>query len=141
VTSPVTARRWWVLAVVGLAQLLVMVDTTVVNIALPTAQRDLGMSDVSRQWTISAYTLAFGGLILLGGRIADRFGRRNTLLVGIAGFAVASAVGGAAINPEMLIIARIAQGLFAALIAPSTMSLLTTTFTEPRDRAKAFGAR
>jgi EmrB/QacA subfamily drug resistance transporter len=147
VTSPVPTPvaggsakgRWWVLTVVGLAMLLVMVDTTVVNIALPTAQRDLGMSDVGRQWTISAYTLAFGGLILLGGRIADRFGRRATLLVGIVGFAVASAIGGAAVNPEMLVVARIAQGLFAALIAPSTMSLLTITFTEPRERAQAFG--
>ncbi|WP_246258160.1 MFS transporter [Amycolatopsis anabasis] len=140
--APVAApdrRRWWVLAIVGLAQLLVILDTTVVNIALPAAQRDLGLSDVGRQWTISAYTLAFGGLLLVGGRLADRLGRRNTLLVGVAGFAIASAVGGAATGPEMLIGARAAQGVFAALLTPSTMSLLTTTFTETRERAKAIG--
>jgi EmrB/QacA subfamily drug resistance transporter len=134
-----TSRQWWVLAVVGVAQLLIMVDTTVMNIALPAAQHDLGMSDASRQWTISAYSLAFGALLLLGGRLADRLGRRNTLLAGITGFALASAIGGAASGPGMLIAARATQGLFAALLAPSTMSLLTTTFTEPRARARAFG--
>lgn len=131
-------RRWWLLAVVGFAQLLVMIDTTIVNIALPEAQRELGISDAGRQWAITSYTLAFGGLLLVTGRLADRFGRRTTLLVGIAGFAVASAVGGAAVNGEMLIAARTAQGLFAALIAPSTMALIHTTFSEPRDRAQAF---
>ncbi|WP_236789371.1 MFS transporter [Amycolatopsis sp. GM8] len=132
-------RRWWALVAIGLAQLLVIVDTTIVNIALPSAQRELGMSDVARQWTISAYTLAFGGLLLLGGRLADRLGRKNTLIVGAIGFALASAVGGAATGPGMLIAARAAQGVFAALLAPSTLSLLTITFTEPKERAKAFG--
>jgi len=136
---PGTRSRWWALGVIGLAQLLVIVDTTIVNIALPSVQADLGMSDVARQWTITAYTLAYGGLLLLCGRLADRFGRKNTLLIGIAGFALASAVGGAATGTGMLIAARAAQGVFAALLAPSTVSLLTLTFTEPRERAKAFG--
>jgi EmrB/QacA subfamily drug resistance transporter len=134
-----TRGRWWALAMIGLAQLLIIVDTTIVNIALPSVQRDLGMSDVARQWTITAYTLAYGGLLLLGGRLADRFGRKNTLLIGVAGFALASAVGGAATGSGMLIAARAAQGVFAALLAPSTVSLLTLTFTEPRERGKAFG--
>ncbi|NKQ55702.1 MFS transporter [Amycolatopsis sp. K13G38] len=132
-------RRWWALAVIGLAQLLVIVDTTIVNIALPSAQHELGMSDSARQWTISAYTLAFGGLLLLGGRLADRLGRKNTLIIGALGFALASAVGGAASGPTMLIMARAAQGVFAALLAPSTLSLLTITFTDAKERAKAFG--
>ncbi|GAB3566301.1 MFS transporter [Amycolatopsis endophytica] len=139
VAAPADQRRWWALAVIGLAQLLVIVDTTIVNIALPTAQADLGMSDVARQWTISAYTLAFGGLLLLGGRLADRLGRKNTLIVGALGFAAASALGGMASGPGLLIAARAAQGVFAALLAPSTLSLLTITFTETKERAKAFG--
>ncbi|GAA4671353.1 MULTISPECIES: MFS transporter [Amycolatopsis] len=132
-------RRWWALVAIGLAQLLVIVDTTIVNIALPSAQHELGMSDAARQWTISAYTLAFGGLLLLGGRLADRLGRKNTLIVGAIGFALASAVGGAASGPGMFIAARAAQGVFAAMLAPSTLSLLTVTFTEAKERAKAFG--
>ncbi|WP_116109495.1 MFS transporter [Amycolatopsis ruanii] len=138
-TAPTDSRKWLALAVVGLAQLLVIIDTTIVNIALPTAQADLGMSDVARQWTISAYTLAFGGLLLLGGRLADRLGRKNTLIVGALGFAAASALGGMASGPGLLIAARAAQGVFAALLAPSTLSLLTITFTEAKERAKAFG--
>ncbi|NIH87156.1 MFS transporter [Amycolatopsis granulosa] len=137
--APTDTRRWLALAVVGLAQLLVIIDTTIVNIALPTAQADLGMSDAARQWTISAYTLAFGGLLLLGGRLADRLGRKNTLIVGALGFAAASAIGGMAAGPGLLIAARATQGVFAALLAPSTLSLLTTTFTEARERARAFG--
>ncbi|HJQ45034.1 MAG TPA: DHA2 family efflux MFS transporter permease subunit [Amycolatopsis sp.] len=132
-------RRWWALAVIGLAQLLVIIDTTIITIALPSAQRELGMSNVGRQWTITAYTLAFGGLLLLGGRLADRVGRKNTLIIGALGFALASAVGGAANGPTMLIAARAAQGVFAALLAPSTLSLLTITFTDTKERAKAFG--
>lgn len=136
---PRATSRWLALAALGLAQLMVVLDTTVVTIALPSAQHALGMSDTGRQWTISAYTLTFGGLLLLGGRLADRLGRRGTLLVGIAGFALASAVGGAAPSAGWLIGARAAQGMFAALLAPSTMSLLTLTFTDPRERGKAFG--
>jgi EmrB/QacA subfamily drug resistance transporter len=132
-------RRWWILAILGVAQLMVVLDATVVNIALPTAQADLGFSDASRQWIVTGYALAFGSLLLLGGRIADVFGRKWVFIVGLAGFAVASAIGGASVNVGMLITARAVQGVFAALLAPAILSLLTTTFTEPRERAKAFG--
>ena len=133
------ALRWWVLAVLGMAQLMVVLDATVVNIALPEAQRDLGFDDASRQWVITGYALAFGSLLLLGGRLSDLFGRRNTFIIGLIGFSVASAVGGAATNFEMLVAARVGQGVFGALLAPAALSLLTVTFTEPSERAKAFG--
>ncbi|WP_405484705.1 MFS transporter [Nocardia sp. NBC_00511] len=133
------AMRWWVLAVLGLAQLMVVLDATVVNIALPHAQADLGFSNGDRQWVITGYALAFGSLLLLGGRLSDLFGRRTTFIVGLIGFAVASAVGGAAGNFEILVGSRVAQGVFAALLAPAALSLLTVTFTEPGERAKAFG--
>nr|WP_228816314.1 MFS transporter [Nocardia transvalensis] len=133
------ALRWWVLAVLGVAQLMVVLDATVVNIALPEAQRDLGFTDGDRQWVITGYALAFGSLLLLGGRLSDLFGRRNTFLIGLTGFAVASAIGGAANGFEMLVAARVAQGVFGALLAPAALSLLTVTFTEPKERAKAFG--
>jgi EmrB/QacA subfamily drug resistance transporter len=132
-------KRWWILALLGVAQLMIVLDATVVNIALPTAQRDLGFSNSDRQWVVTAYALAFGSLLLIGGRIADVVGRKWVLIIGLAGFAVASAIGGASVNVGMLIAARGVQGLFAALLAPALLSLLTTTFTEPRDRAKAFG--
>ncbi|MFF9454676.1 MFS transporter [Streptomyces flaveolus] len=132
-------RRWWGLVVIALAQLMVVLDATIVNIALPSAQRDLGMSDANRQWVITAYTLAFGGLLLLGGRIADLVGRKRTFVIGLIGFAAASALGGAAVSPAMLFGARALQGVFAAVLAPSALSLLTTTFTDPRERGKAFG--
>ncbi|NDU77005.1 DHA2 family efflux MFS transporter permease subunit [Actinomadura sp. DSM 109109] len=136
---PPDARRWWGLVVIALAQLMVVLDMTIVNIALPSAQRDLGMSDGDRQWAITAYTLAFGGLLLLGGRLGDLFGRRRGFIVGLAGFAAASALGGAATGPGMLFAARALQGVFAALLAPAALSLLTTTFTDPRERGRAFG--
>ncbi|WP_367322259.1 MFS transporter [Streptomyces sp. HUAS ZL42] len=132
-------RRWWGLVIIALAQLMVVLDATIVNIALPSAQRDLGMSDGNRQWVITAYTLAFGGLLLLGGRIADLVGRKRTFVIGLIGFAAASALGGAAVTPGMLFGARALQGAFAALLAPSALSLLTTTFTDPKERGKAFG--
>ncbi|MFJ9628718.1 MFS transporter [Streptomyces sp. NPDC091280] len=132
-------RRWWALVVIALAQLMVVLDMTIVNIALPSAQTDLGMSDGNRQWVITAYTLAFGGLLLLGGRVSDLAGRKNTFMIGLIGFAAASALGGAAANQGMLFGARALQGVFAALLAPSALSLLTTTFTDPKDRGKAFG--
>ncbi|MFI9546853.1 MFS transporter [Streptomyces sp. NPDC052016] len=132
-------RRWWGLWTIALAQLMVVLDATIVNIALPSAQRDLGMSDGDRQWVITAYTLAFGGLLLLGGRIADLVGRRRSFVIGLAGFAVASALGGAATTPGMLFGARALQGVFAAVLAPSALSLLTTTFTDSRERARALG--
>ncbi len=133
------SRRWWALVVIALAQLMVVLDMTIVNIALPSAQADLGMSDGNRQWVITAYTLAFGGLLLLGGRIADLAGRRTTFMIGLLGFAAASALGGAATGQGMLFGARALQGVFAALLAPSALSLLATTFTDPRDRGRAFG--
>jgi EmrB/QacA subfamily drug resistance transporter len=132
-------HRWWVLAVVGLAQLMVVLDATIVNIALPSAQRDLGFTDANRQWVVTAYALAFGSLLLLGGRIADLVGRRRVFLIGLVGFSVASAIGGAAPDFGVLVTARALQGAFGALLAPAALSLLTTTFTEARDRAKAFG--
>ncbi|MFE6620003.1 MFS transporter [Streptomyces sp. NPDC057740] len=132
-------HRWWILVVIGVAQLMVVLDATIVNIALPSAQKDLGFSDADRQWVVTAYALAFGSLLLLGGRIADLFGRKITFLVGLVGFAGASALGGAAESFEMLVAARAGQGLFGALLAPAALSLLTTTFTDPKERAKAFG--
>ncbi|MFJ8143254.1 MFS transporter [Streptomyces sp. NPDC096013] len=133
------AVRWWVLAVIGMAQLMVMLDATVVNIALPEAQQDLGFSDGSRQWVITGYALAFGSLLLLGGRLGDLLGRRTLFVIGLAGFGAASVVGGSAGSFEILVAARVAQGLFAALLAPAALSLLSVTFTEPSERAKAFG--
>ncbi|MBG0854350.1 MFS transporter [Streptomyces spinoverrucosus] len=132
-------HRWWGLVVIALAQLMVVLDSTIVNIALPSAQDELGMSDSNRQWVITAYTVAFGGLLLLGGRIADLVGRKRTFVIGLIGFAGASALGGAAVGPGMLFGARALQGAFAAVLAPSALSLLATTFTDPRERGKAFG--
>src|SRR6266852_6136958 len=131
-------RRWLILGVIGLAQLMVVLDLTVMNIALPSAQRALGFTTVERQWVVTAYTLAFGSLLLPGGRLADLFGRKVTFLTGLAGFAGVSAIGGASVNFAMLVTARACQGAFAALLVPSALSLLTTTFTEPKDRSKAF---
>jgi EmrB/QacA subfamily drug resistance transporter len=138
-TDPHHDRRWLILGVIGIAQLLVVLDVTIVNIALPSAQSDLGFSDDSRQWIITAYALAFGSLLLLGGRIADLFGRKWTFIVGLLGFAGASALGGAAPSFGLLVAARALQGVFAALLAPAALSLLTTTFTNPAERGKAFG--
>jgi EmrB/QacA subfamily drug resistance transporter len=138
-TDPHHNRRWLILAVIGVAQLLVVLDVTIVNIALPSAQADLGFSDDGRQWIITAYALAFGSLLLLGGRIADLFGRKWTFIAGLLGFAGASALGGAAPSFGLLVAARALQGAFAALLAPSALSLLATTFTDPAERGKAFG--
>jgi EmrB/QacA subfamily drug resistance transporter len=132
-------RRWLVLGVIGIAQLMVVLDVTVMNIALPSAQRALHFSTVDRQWVVTAYTLAFGSLLLLGGRLADLFGRKVTFLAGLIGFAGVSAVGGAAVNFPMLVTARACQGVFGAILVPSALSLLTTTFTESKERGKAFG--
>jgi EmrB/QacA subfamily drug resistance transporter len=132
-------RRWRILAVLGLAQLMVVLDATIVNIALPTAQRDLHFSTVDRQWVVTAYALAFGSLLLLGGRVSALVGRKVTFLGGLIGFAAASAVGGAATSFLMLVIARACQGAFGAFMAPSALSLLTTTFGATKDRGRAFG--
>src|SRR5215208_6763288 len=132
-------RRWLILAVIGIAQLMVVLDVTIVNIALPSAQRELQFSDDDRQWVITAYALAFGSLLLVGGRIADLFGRKWTFIAGLLGFAGASAVGGAAESFGVLVSARALQGVFGAMLAPAALSLLTTTFTDPAERGKAFG--
>jgi EmrB/QacA subfamily drug resistance transporter len=132
-------RRWWILGVLGIAQLMVILDGTIVNIALPSAQHDLHFSNADRQWIVTAYSLAFGSLLLLGGRIGDMIGRKRALVVGLVGFAVASAIGGASVNFSMLVVARTIQGAFGALLAPSVLALLTTTFTDPDERGRAFG--
>ena len=129
-STPATDRRRWItLVVVGLAQLMVVLDATVVNIALPSAQADLGFSDGQRQWVITAYSLAFASLLLLGGRLSDLIGRKRTFVIGLIGFAVASALGGAAGSFELLVAARALQGMFGALLAPTALAVLTTTFT------------
>ncbi|WP_338682688.1 MFS transporter [Streptomyces acidiscabies] len=137
--EPASRHRWWVLAMIGIAQLMVTLDATIVNIAMPSAQADLGFSDGDRTWIVTAYSLAFGSLLLLGGRIADLFGRKVAFLVGVGGFAAASALAGAATNFEVLVVGRTLQGLFGALLAPAALSLLTTTFTDAKERARAFG--
>ncbi|WP_405108518.1 DHA2 family efflux MFS transporter permease subunit [Micromonospora sp. NBC_01405] len=131
-------RRWVALAIIAFAQLMVVLDATIVNIALPNAQVDLNISDADRQWVVTAYTLAFGGLLLLGGRIADYWGRKRTFLVGMVGFALASALGGLAGSGGLLFAARALQGAFGALLAPAALALLTVLFTETKERAKAF---
>jgi EmrB/QacA subfamily drug resistance transporter len=139
IRSGLGRRRWLILGVIGIAQLMVVLDLTVMNIALPSAQRALHFTTVDRQWVVTAYTLAFGSLLLLGGRLSDLLGRKVTFLTGLAGFAGVSAIGGASVNFTMLVTARACQGAFAALLVPSALSLLTTTFTEPKERGKAFG--
>ncbi|MEU5363363.1 MFS transporter [Streptomyces sp. NPDC005925] len=133
------AGRWKALVFIALAQLMVVLDATIVNIALPSAQHDLGISDGSKQWVVTAYALAFGGLLLFGGRIADLWGRKRTFVLGLAGFAAASALGGAATNEAMMFGSRALQGAFGALLAPAALSLLAVMFTDGRERAKAFG--
>jgi len=131
--------RWAILALVGVAQLMVVLDATIVNIALPSAQRALGFSSDNRQWVITAYALAFGSLLLLGGKLGDLFGRKWMFVTGLIGFAVASGVGGLADSFGMLVAARAFQGAFGALLAPAALSLLTVTFADSPDRSKAFG--
>ncbi|WP_445151521.1 MFS transporter [Baekduia sp. Peel2402] len=132
-------NRWAVLALLGVAQLMVVLDSTIVNIALPSAQEDLGFSTENRQWVVTAYALAFGSLLLVGGKLGDLFGRKWTFVGGLIGFSAASVLGGLAPNFEVLVIARALQGVFGALLAPSALSLLTVTFADSPDRAKAFG--
>ena len=132
-------RRWKALAFIAIAQLMVVLDATIVNIALPSAQADLDISDGNRQWVITAYALAFGGLLLFGGRISDLWGRRRAFITGLVGFAGASALGGAAANEAMLLGARALQGAFGALLAPAALSLLAVMFSDGKERAKAFG--
>ena len=139
ISSKQHERRWLILAMVGVAQLMVVLDATIVNIALPSAQRALGFSNDSRQWVVTAYALAFGSLLLIGGRIGDYFGRKRALITGLLGFALASALAGLAQSFDVLVVARAMQGAFGALLAPSALSILTTAFTDPKERGKAFG--
>ncbi|MFD4355514.1 MFS transporter [Nocardia sp. NPDC058518] len=132
------SMRWWALVVLSAAQLMVVLDATVITIALPYAQRDLGISDGDKQWALTAYTLIFGGLLLLGGRMADYLGRRRIFLVGLVGFAAASALAGLAQTGPQLFIGRGLQGAFAALLAPAALSLLSVIFTDVQERSRAF---
>jgi MFS family permease len=146
-TSPVTAdrlpahgdRRWLILIVVAIAQLMVVLDSTIVNIALPSAQRALGFPNSDRQWVVTAYALAFGSLLLVGGRLGDMFSRERVFITGLIGFAVASAIGGASVSFTMLAASRALQGAFGAVLAPSALGTLVSTFREPRERGRAFG--
>ncbi|WP_456695076.1 MFS transporter [Aeromicrobium sp. P5_D10] len=138
-TDPNHAARWIILAIVGVAQLMVVLDATIVNIALPSAQSDLSFSDENRQWVVTAYALAFGSLLLVGGRLGDLFGRKQMFIVGLFGFALASALGGAANSFELLVVSRALQGVFAAALAPAALAILSVTFTDPQERGKAFG--
>jgi MFS family permease len=133
------SNRWLVLSVIGLAQLMVVLDSTIVNVALPSAQRALGFSTADRQWVVTAYSLAYASLLLLGGRLSDMVGRKRMLMIGLVGFAGASAVGGLSTSFAMLVAARSVQGAFAAVLAPAILSTLTTTFTQADDRRKAYG--
>ncbi|MET9558438.1 MFS transporter [Streptomyces sp. NPDC006645] len=123
----------------SLTQLLLVLDSTVMNVALPTVQADLGFSSTDRQWVVTAYALVFGGTLLAGGRLSDMLGRKRTLLLATAGFTLASVLGGLADGFGTLVVARALQGLFGALLAPATLSLMATTFTEAKVRGKAFG--
>ncbi|WP_433294167.1 MFS transporter [Actinoplanes sp. CA-030573] len=139
-TAPaIDPRRWQALAFISIAQLMVILDGTIVNIALPRMQADMGFSDGTRQWVITAYSLTFGGLLLLGGRLGDLWGRKRIFLTGLVGFALASALGGIAVTTGMLLTARALQGVFGAILAPAALSLVATAFTTGRERAKAFG--
>ena len=133
------SHRWLVLVVVSIAQLMVVLDATVVNIALPSAQSDLGFGDSQRQWIVTAYALAFGSLLLLGGRVGDLVGRKRIFLIALVAFAAASALGGAAPSFGVLVAARAIQGVAGAMLAPAALSTLVTTFSDPRERGKAFG--
>jgi EmrB/QacA subfamily drug resistance transporter len=131
-------RRWWVLAVVAVAQLMVVLDSTIVNIALPSAQHALGFANSDRQWVVTAYALSFGSLLLVGGRLGDMYSRQRVLITGLIGFAVASAIGGAAVSFLMLVVARALQGAFGAILAPAALGTLVSTFQDPSERRRAF---
>ncbi len=136
---PLDPLRWRALGVIAIAQLMIILDASIVNLALPSAKKDLGIADADQQWVITGYALAFGGLLLLGGRIADYIGRKRAFIIGLLGFAGASALGGIASTGPLLFSARGLQGAFAALLAPAALSLITVTFHEPKERARAFG--
>ena len=132
-------NRWLALVVIAIASLMIVLDASIINLALPKAQVALHISNANRQWVVTAYSLAFGSLLLLGGRIADYVGRKKVFIIGLIGFAGASALGGFATNQGLLFTARGLQGAFAALLAPSALALINVTFTVPKERARAFG--
>jgi EmrB/QacA subfamily drug resistance transporter len=132
-------RKWWALALLATAQFVVVLDASVVNVALPSIGADLGLSQEGLAWLVNAYVLAFGGFLLLGGRMADLLGRRRVFMAGFTVFAVASAAGGLAESGEVLIAARALQGLGAAILSPAALSLVMTTFEEGAERNKALG--
>ena len=138
-TADLDPNRWRTLFVVAIAQLMVVLDSSIVNIAIPSAKADLGITDANQQWVITAYTLAFGSLLLIGGRIGDFMGRKRIFIIGLIGFAAVSALGGIAANQELLFAARALQGVFGALLAPAALAIISVTFTVPAERAKAFG--
>jgi EmrB/QacA subfamily drug resistance transporter len=137
--APARDHRWLILVIVAVAQLMVVLDATVVNIALPSAQHALGFPNSDRQWIVTAYSLAFGSLLLLGGRLGDMFSRKRVFITGLIGFAVSSAIGGAATSFGMLVTARTLQGVFGAILAPAALGTLVSTFRDPRERGRAFG--
>src|ERR1035438_4416962 len=138
-SPPARDHRWLVLVIVAIAQLMVVLDATVVNIALPSAQHALGFANSERQWVVTAYALAFGSLLLLGGRLGDMFSRKRVFITGLIGFALSSALGGAATSFGMLVAARTLQGAFGAILAPSALGTLISIFRDPRERGRAFG--
>ncbi|MCX6448472.1 MAG: MFS transporter [Actinobacteria bacterium] len=138
-TDGLDPTRWRTLFVVAISQLMIVLDSSIMNIAIPSAKIDLGISDANQQWVITAYTLAFGSLLLLGGRIGDYMGRKKIFLVGLVGFAAASALGGIASTQGLLFASRALQGVFGALLAPAALAIISVTFTVPAERAKAFG--
>jgi EmrB/QacA subfamily drug resistance transporter len=137
--STTESNKWVVLVLVCLAQFMVILDSTVVNVALPSIQKDLDLSEANLQWIVNAYTLVFGGFLLLGGRAGDLVGRKRLFLAGLVVFTVASLLNGLAVNEGMLIASRALQGLGAAFISPAALSIISTTFSEGRERARALG--
>src|ERR1035438_9733853 len=138
-SPPANDHRWLILFIVAIAQLMVILDSTIVNIALPSAQHSLGFPNSERQWVVTAYALAFGSLLLLGGRLGDMFSRKRVFITGLIGFALSSALGGAATSFGMLVAARTLQGAFGAILAPSALGTLISIFRDPRERGRAFG--
>ena len=138
-TETPNPRRWWALALLSVAQFLVILDTSIIGIALPEIQDALSFTDSGLSWVFNAYVIAFGGLLLLGGRLADHFGARRILTFGFAVLTGASLVAGLAQSDDVLILGRALQGVGAALIAPAAMALVLGLFTDPRELGKAMG--
>src|SRR5271154_3059224 len=139
VAEKAQVNRWFVLVLVCVAQFMVVLDATIVNVALPSIQHGLHFSSSSLQWIVNAYTLVFGGFLLLGGRASDLFGRQRLFMLGLAVFTGASLLNGLATSSNMLIGGRALQGLGAALVSPAALSIVTTTFAEGKERTQALG--